>query len=74
MEYYIFIFVKVEKYFNTLKWFLIWGLLPTTDYMYVVNIVFSYLVTIFTSSIQQVLQVVMEFLNHLTIIFPLMLS
>lgn len=74
MECYILIFVKVDKYFNTSKWFLIWDFLPTRGYMYVVDMAFSYLVTIFTSSTQQVLQVFMEFLNHLTIIFPIMLS
>ena len=74
MEYYILISVKVDTYFNTLKLFLIWDFLPTRGYTYVVNMAISYLVTVFTSSIQQVLPDLMEFLNHLTIIFPVMLS
>lgn len=53
MEYYIFTFVKVDKYFNTLKWLLIWGLLPTKGSAYVVNMAFSYVATTFASSVQQ---------------------
>lgn len=37
---------------------------------HVVNMEFSYLATIFASSIQQILWVSMELFNHLTIHFP----
>lgn len=44
-------FVKIDKYFNTLKWLLIWSFPPPRDCMYVVNIAFSYLVIMFASFI-----------------------
>lgn len=72
MEYYIIIFVKVDKDFNTLKWLpiMIFFLLGVLSVLCLVNMEFSCLATIFASSIHQTLQVLMGLFNYLITPFP----